>query len=125
MADPSASPELPPEMLRLTRGERAAAVPIYQKFIQKFDAERPDMHDDNKRQALNAAYAMGGKCWLMFVPFFSIPGAIWLSISKSVGPIVLLAVAGVFVCLSLWRLFQALRFFPHWSVAHGLVAADK
>src|SRR5258708_37264175 len=115
MTDPGAN-ELPPELLRLTRGERYYAIPFYQKFIRKYDADRPEMHEDNKRRVLNVAYFTAGRFWLMFTGLFSVPAGIWLSLSASPGPLILIAVAFLFFCLTLWRSVQALKFYPHLSM---------
>jgi hypothetical protein len=112
MADSTDVADLPPEILRLTRRERKYAVPVYQRTILKLEANYPEWHD-NQRRALNPAYAIAGGYWLQFATLFGLPGAIWLSFSKSLGPILLLTVAGCFCLLGLWRLIQGFRFFPH------------
>jgi hypothetical protein len=112
MTEPSSN-ELPAELMRLTRGERHYAVPFYQKFILKYDNDRPQMHEDNKRRVLNGAYFTAARFWMMPMTLFLLPGAIWLSFSTSVGPLILIAIACLFFCLVLWRSTQALKFFPH------------
>jgi hypothetical protein len=115
MTDPSTT-ELPPELLRLSRGERYYAVPFYRKFILKYDTDRPQMHEDNERRVLNGAYATAARFWLMPATVFGLPGGFWSSVSKSAGPLTLIAIACLFSCVGLWRMFQALRFFPHLSM---------
>jgi hypothetical protein len=91
MAEVLGREDLPPELLKLTRGEQKYAVPIYQKLIEKFDADQPERHESNRGRALNAAYATGGRYWLIFAHIFALPAAIWLSFQclggvTSVGP---------------------------------------
>src|ERR1017187_4372293 len=110
MTDPSTT-ELPPELLRLSRGERYYAVPFYRKFILKYDTDRPQMHEDNERRVLMGAYATAARFWFMFIALFGVPAAFAISVSTSPAGPVLMTIAGLFFCVSLWRFFQALRFF--------------
>jgi hypothetical protein len=106
---------LPPELLRLTRGECKIAVPFYQKWITIFNIDRPQMVADNNRRALNGAYATAAGYWLIRATPFLVPGGIVGSFFPLLS-LVLLVPGGCLLLLVIVRLVQAFRFYPHWSM---------
>jgi hypothetical protein len=106
---------LPPELLRLTRGERKLAVRIYQKWMTIFNTDRPQMVADNNRRALNGAYATAAGYWLIRATPFLVAGGIVGSFFPLLS-LVLLTPGGCLLLLGIFRVVQAFRFYPHWSM---------
>jgi hypothetical protein len=100
-------------MLKLIRGERKLAEPLYQLRMATLTTQRPEELEDNRKRALRDAYARAGRYWLMFATLFGVPGSFLVSFSVSPLSILLLTVAGLFFCASMWRGIQALRYLPH------------
>lgn len=107
--------QLPTEFLRLRPAEQKRALPAYQRLIKKFEADRPEMIEDNQMRALQTSYAVAAGYWLGCAALFGVPAAILGSFFGVLFPpvLVLLIVAGAFVCVYGFRMVQCFKFFPH------------
>jgi hypothetical protein len=105
---------LPSELLRLTRGERRYAVPLYLRLMVKINAVRPELDEhDKERRALSSAYFTAGRFWLMFVAPPGIAAVLLSDLSSGVPSLTLIAVAALFFGAALVRSVRAIRFCPH------------
>jgi hypothetical protein len=104
--------ELPPQVLKLTRHEQKLAAPFYSRNMAIFMGDRPGEYDDNLRRALNGTYVTAARSWFGPAGIFGLPAAIILSFGPSLVGFILLGMAGVFFCGGVWRLIQALHFYP-------------